>query len=49
MRQTQDAFFDKVYFQPAKAWADAHGFTLPLSMLVIFDSFIHSGQIRNGL
>jgi len=49
MRQTQDAFFDKIYFQPAQAWAEANGFTLPLSMLVIFDSFIHSGQIRNDI
>jgi chitosanase len=49
MRQSQDAFFDKVYFQPAYNWAEANGFTLPLSMLVMFDSFIHSGQIRNDI
>lgn len=45
MRATQDKFFDQVYFQPAEKWADANGFTRPLSMLVIYDSFIHSGGI----
>jgi len=49
MRATQDRFFDQVYFQPAEKWADANGFTLPLSMLVIYDSFIHSGRILDFL
>ncbi|PPK73905.1 glycosyl hydrolase family 46 [Methylobacter tundripaludum] len=41
----QDASFYKSYFQPAMKWADDNGFTLPLSALVIYDSFIHSGSI----
>lgn len=45
MRDTQDKFFDKRYFKPAMAWADANGFTEALSALVIYDSFIHSGSI----
>jgi chitosanase len=45
MRTTQDEFFDRFYFQPAMRWAEQHGFSLPLSALVIFDSFIHSGSI----
>lgn len=45
MRDTQDKFFDKRYFNPAIKWADDNGFTLPLSALVIYDSFIHSGSI----
>lgn len=45
MRQTQDRFFEDVYFKPAMRWADQHGLTLPLSALVIYDSFIHSGSI----
>ncbi len=49
MRITQDRFFDRVYFQPAKRWAERNGFTLPLSMLVIYDSFIHSGKIRDDI
>jgi chitosanase len=49
MRATQDKFFDQVYFQPAEKWADTNGFTLPMSMLVIYDSFIHSGGILRFL
>ncbi len=45
MRVCQDDFFDKRYFKPAMAWAEANGFTSPLSALVIYDSFIHSGGI----
>jgi chitosanase len=45
MRETQDQFFDDVYYRPAIQWAKDHGFTLPLSGLVIYDSFIHSGSI----
>jgi len=45
MQQVQDAFFDQRYFQPAMEWATGHGFTLPLSALAIYDSFIHSGTI----
>lgn len=45
MRQVQDAFFEDAYFKPAMAWADSHQFTLALSALVIYDSFIHSGRI----
>lgn len=49
MRQTQDDFFDRRYFIPAMTWADNNGFSLPLSALVIYDSFIHSGSILNFL
>jgi chitosanase len=49
MRQIQDVFFDQRYFQPAMAWADQNGFTLPLSALVVYDSFIHSGSVPDFL
>jgi chitosanase len=49
MRDTQDVFFDRRYFQPALRWAETNGFTLALSMLVIYDSFIHSGSILDLL
>ncbi len=45
MRRVQDQFFNDAYFRPAMAWADRERFTLPLSALVIYDSFIHSGSI----
>jgi chitosanase len=49
MRRIQDEFFDKRYFQPAMLWADTHAFVLPLSALIIYDSFIHSGGILGFL
>jgi chitosanase len=49
MQRMQDTFFDKRYFQPAMKWADQNKFTLPLSALVIYDSFIHSGSIPDFL
>jgi chitosanase len=49
MRQTQDAFFDKRYYLPAQQFFDSNRFELPLSMLVIYDSFIHSGRIPDFL
>lgn len=45
MRDSQDVFFDRRYFQPALRWATENGFKHPLSILVIYDSFIHSGGI----
>ena len=45
MRTVQDVFFDEVYYKPAMKWATDKGFILPLSALVIYDSFIHSGSI----
>lgn len=45
MARTQDKFFDEVYFRPAMKWARQNGFELPLSGLVIYDSYIHSGSI----
>jgi len=45
MRAIQDEFFDARYFQPAMEWADANQFMMPLSALVIYDSFVHSGCI----
>jgi chitosanase len=45
MQRTQDKFFARRYFDPAMKWCDAEGFTLALSMLVAYDSFIHSGGV----
>ncbi|MCK5903186.1 MAG: chitosanase [Cocleimonas sp.] len=45
MKKIQDQFFEQYYFMPAMVWADDHGLTKALSALVIYDSFIHSGQI----
>jgi chitosanase len=45
MRTTQDSFFDQLYFQPAFGWFSTMMFTQALSLLVIYDSYIHSGSI----
>jgi len=49
MQRTQDAFFDRRYFQPALNWATENGFIEALSGLVIYDSYIHSGGILSFL
>ncbi len=45
MKVSQDQLFDAKYYQPAFGWFSENGFTLPLSLLVIYDSKIHSGSI----
>ncbi len=45
MKECQDNLFDTKYYQPAHSWFAGNGFLLPLSLLVIYDSFIHSGSI----
>jgi chitosanase len=45
MKRVQDAFFDLRYYTPSMKWAKDNEFILPLSALVIYDSFIHSGSI----
>ncbi len=49
MQKVQEELFDEKYWQPAVEWAEEHKFTEQLSMLVIFDSFIHSGGILSFL
>jgi chitosanase len=49
MRHVQEDFFDLYYFQPAFVWFEGFGFNEALSLLVIYDSFIHSGKIREDL
>ncbi len=49
MRQIQDLLFDKYYFTPAMTWAEANQISLPLSALVIYDSYIQSGSVPDFL
>ena len=41
MQDTQDLFFDRVYWSPAAKLATDMGFISPLSLAVIYDSLIH--------
>ncbi|RYD96838.1 MAG: peptidoglycan-binding protein, partial [Sphingobacteriales bacterium] len=49
MQQCQEDFFDANYWRPAAQFFTVNGFILPLSMLVIYDSFIQSGGILSKL
>jgi chitosanase len=49
MRSAQDEFFDLAYYNPAYEFFSTNGFLLPLSMLVIYDSYIHSGSVPQKL
>ena len=41
MRDTQDAFFDETYWQPAAQTAERLKITSPLGVAVVYDSFVH--------
>ncbi|WP_159471143.1 chitosanase [Dyadobacter sp. 3J3] len=45
MREAQDEFFDILYYTPALAFYTGLKLTQQLSLLVVFDSFIHSGSV----
>ena len=45
MKGAQTEMFDELYLEPAFTWAADNGFTLPLSYLVIADSYLHSGSM----
>ena len=49
MQDSQNEFFDLYYYQPALVWFEGFGFKEALSLLVIYDSFIHSGGIKSIL
>ena len=49
MCSTQDEFFDLAYYNPAFEFFTTNGFRLPLSLLVIYDSYIHSGSVLKSL
>lgn len=46
MRDTQDEFFDDVYWAPAERAAGKLGITLPLGMAVVYDSTVHGSWPR---
>jgi chitosanase len=49
MQQAQREEFASRYLYPAIAWGESCGFTLPLSFLVIADSYLHSGSMLGFL
>ena len=49
MVKVQDNFFDSYYWDPAYKFFVDNGFKTPLAMLVIYDSYMHSGSIPSWL
>jgi len=49
MQAVQDNIFASETWDPAQRWFTENGFTLPLSMLVIADSFLQSGLMLQFL
>lgn len=46
MRDTQDAFFDETYWQPARRAATQLGIASPLGVAVVYDSVVHGSWLR---
>ena len=46
MRDTQDEFFDDVYWKPAERAAERLGVDEPLGVAVVYDSFVHGSWRR---
>ena len=49
MRDCQEEAYDSMYITPAFAWCDKNNLYLPLSKLVIADSFLQSGSILSTI
>lgn len=45
MKKVQEECFDELYLEKAFIWAQSKAFVLPLSYLVIADSYLHSGSM----
>ncbi len=48
-RKAEDKIFEDKYFAPALAFFEKNGFKEPLSLMVILDSYIHSGSVPDFL
>lgn len=49
MQQCQEQAYEDMYITPGYKWCEANGLELPLSQLVICDSFLHSGSILSKI
>lgn len=49
MQECQEIAYEKMYIAPALSWCSKNNFVLPLSNLVIADSFLQSGSILSLL
>jgi chitosanase len=49
MKECQEQAYDDMYINPALAFCDKNKLDLPLSKLVVCDSYLHSGSILTSL
>jgi chitosanase len=49
MKECQEQAYDDMYINPALAFCDKNKLALPLSKLVVCDSYLHSGSILSSL
>jgi chitosanase len=49
MKECQEQAYDDMYINPALAFCDKNKLVLPLSKLVVCDSYLHSGSILTSL
>jgi len=49
MQMCQEQAYDDMYITPSLAWCEKNNLTLPLSKLVIADSFLQSGSILTSI
>lgn len=49
MQQCQEKTFHEMYIAPSQLWCQTNKLTLPLSQLVVADSYLHSGSILNTI
>ena len=49
MQQVQKDAFDDLYLEPAFKWATSQAMVLPLTYLVVTDSYLHSGCVFDWL
>jgi chitosanase len=49
MKVCQEEAYDSMYIDPAYSFCDKNGLVLPLSRLVICDSYLHSGSVLSSL
>jgi chitosanase len=49
MQRVQEEMFAKLYLGPGISWAEGEGMVLPLSNMIVCDSYLHSGSILQFL
>ena len=49
MQKCQEQAYEDMYITPAYTWCKSNGLELPLSQLVVCDSFLHSGSILSKI